>query len=255
MKMQKVKAKAQAAALKQTGQQVRRKSEKYVIFIALQKMWGRWTQVNDLMEWFEKWNGACGMLYLLVNRGEQAMPSFGRHSKDPHRALGNPRPNTELEFWWTTSAENIWTGQITSANAPYQRRSVSSSNMFCWWVYTSPTRDMRTTTLSRCSGQSRTSRIPKRRTYKMREGTFSQRWPREETRWRTGWWYKISQHSTRCTEKRLKSKQSVGHQNGTDNSWTMYWLAGNICTAAETVKQPTSSTWEATTEVLWHNSW
>ena len=126
--------------------------------------------------------------------------------------LENSKTNTELGFWWTRSVENISTGQTTSANAPYQRRSQSTKNMFCWWVFTSPARDMRTTTLKRCTDQQRSPRIPTRRTYRLWEATSMPNWDqgmelnvsvlerthskrltREETGWSNGW----------CAEKRM----------------------------------------------------
>ena len=245
------------------------RSEKYITFIVLQRMWCRWTQLNDLKNWlrgwcyFNQWDEESKQCWDL---GDTARTLFSWE-------LENSRTNTELEFWWTRSGETLSIGQTTTANAPYECRSQSTNNMCCWWVYASPTRDMRTNTLKRNTDQSRNSRNPKRTTYKlwwtsMRNWdqvlvlnvsvlgcTHSKRELREETRWSNVRWYKTSQHSTRCTEKTLEKQTTYRTPKGTEKQLDYILVDRNICIAAETLKQKTWSTWEATTEVLWHTLW
>ena len=83
--------------------------------------------------------------------------------------------------------------------------------------------------------------------------THSTKETREEIRWSNDWWYKISQLTTRCTEKRLESKLFTGHLKILRNSWTTYWCTRNIFIAVEMSMQTTWSTWKVTSQVFWHN--
>ena len=106
------------------------------------------TNINDYMKKF-KFDNVHGCRYdpRVLNANWNRTYALQVCMQGTHNNAIDDNIRHFLEFWWTGSDENVSTGQNSSANAPYQRRSQSTNNMYCWWVYTSSTRDVRTTTL------------------------------------------------------------------------------------------------------------
>ena len=140
----KAKAHAAAAALKRTRQQVRQ-SEKDITFIVLQKnvrSLNSSERIEELTQGLEecRWDA-----FLISETANNAKDTCSWE-------LENSRTNTE----WNSGekkAENVST----------------TNNIYCWWVYTSSTRGMQTTTLKRYTDQSRNPRNSERTTYQLWE--------------------------------------------------------------------------------------
>ena len=233
-----MKARVQAAAaLKQTRQQVRQKVNKTLFSPCYKRKWGRWIQGERFEELTQEVEG-CKWDALLISEtcGSNKAETWETQQGYMFMGAGKIWEQTwSWKYWWTRSGENVSVGQTTSTNEPLQRRSQSTSNVYCWWVCTSPTLCRRTTTLKERTDQSRNSRSPKRRASKLWEEistlnwgpglvsnvsvlgrTQSERETREETGWSNSWWYRTSQHLPRCTEKRLNSKLQIGHRQVTE---------------------------------------
>ena len=78
---------------------------------------------------------------------------------------------------------------------------------------------------------------------------------REEIGWNIGWWYKISQHSTRCTERLMENKGLTDLLMETRRKSTTAKTREDTWNTTKMQKPTTWSTCVVTTDVSWQLSW
>ena len=205
------------------------RSEKYITFIVLQRMWGRWTQVNELNEELTQEVEGYRLDAFLISETWRASNAEIWETARTHIFHGSWKIREQTRSWNSGEQEVAKTYQLDRLQLRTRHMNVDHSP----------------TTLKRYTDQSRNSRNPKRTTYKLWEETSMRNWHQElvlnvsvldrthlkrELREETGWsnvrWYKTSQHWTRCTEERLKSKLPTGPRKVQKNSWTTHWWTG-----------------------------
>ena len=82
--------------------------------------------------------------------------------------------------------------------------------------------------------------------------THSKRVAKEEIGWSNGWWYRISQHSTRCTET-LGKRTTHRSRTGTEQQIDYILIKRRHLKYTKTLKPKTWSTWAVTTDVSWQH--
>ena len=85
--------------------------------------------------------------------------------------------------------------------------------------------------------------------------THSKRGTKEEIGWSHGWWYRTSQHSTRCTEKRVESKRPTDRLKGPRNKQITHCSREDTWHTVKLLKPTTWPTWAPTKDVSWQHSW
>ena len=141
----------------------------------------------------------------------------------------------------------------------------------CWWACTSSTRDMPIITLKNVQNNWEAHEFLQkehtdcwRRLQRWFEAlglvsnesvldrTHSKRVAKEEIGWSNGWWYRISQHSTRCTET-LGKRTTHRSRTGTEQQIDYILIKRRHLKYTKTLKPKTWSTWAVTTDVSWQH--
>ena len=145
----------------------------------------------------------------------QDKAEYGRHITNTFSWVpGDTTTNTALELCWTRSGGTELLTLNTSTNGPSPPQSWSTASASNWWVCTSPTRGIPTITSRKCTRRSRSTQQIAKDTYRLFEETSMQHRDLDSEEnvqmlvgWNIGWCYKITQHSTRCTERQVRTSK------------------------------------------------